>query len=68
MNGVGKSGSVSPEAKYPAKGDGVSSKGTDSPLFTKTTRAIVWGMQTRAVQVCLYSKMSLGFYYLWVRC
>lgn len=53
MNGVAKSGSVSPEAKYAAKGDSSCALlSSTSPLFSKATRAIVWGMQTRAVQVC----------------
>lgn len=49
LNGVGKSGSASPEVKSPVKGDSLP---LDSfPLFSKSTKAIVWGMQTRAVQV-----------------
>lgn len=51
FNGVGKSGSASPEVKSPVKGDSLP---LDSfPLFSKSTKAIVWGMQTRAVQSML---------------
>lgn len=49
LNGIAKSGSISPEAKFNAKSE--TAPLSNVPLFSKSTRSIVYGMQNRAVQV-----------------
>lgn len=50
VNGVSsKSGSTSPEPKFTK--EVIFPKKSGTPLFSDKTRSIVWGMQTRAVQV-----------------
>lgn len=51
LNGIAKSGSASPEAKFNVKND--TAPLNSVPLFSKSTRSIVYGMQNRAVQSML---------------